>query len=398
MNTMGAPVDPRELEAAFSLFNEASRQLAESYADLQKQVVFLTTQLEIANGALRNEFNEKSALSRRLTLLLDRLPAGVVELHADGSVAQLNTAALGMLGDVKAGDDWARFAKERMFPVEDSHLFVCRSCDVERRLSIIESDIPEENIRILLIHDLTEFWLLQQSVIRHQKLASMGEMAAGLAHQLRTPLSTALLYTGHLARPSLRDEDRIKFAEKSLGRLRHLEVLISNMLSFVRGHAHELEVVSLSAVLDEAIHTVQPHFDAANVLLTVSFKADNPKVRVNAKEMVGVLLNLLDNALKASQSGQSVEMGVIQQNQDVLIGVKDDGVGMGEEVLSHLFEPFFTTRKGGTGLGLAVVRNLVALYGGDIEAKSTLGQGSLLQIRLPLTSERSTVSDEGSKV
>ena len=101
MNTMGAPVDPRELEAAFSLFNEASRQLAESYADLQKQVVFLTTQLEIANGALRNEFNEKSALSRRLTLLLDRLPAGVVELHADGSVAQLNTAALGMLGDVQ---------------------------------------------------------------------------------------------------------------------------------------------------------------------------------------------------------------------------------------------------------------------------------------------------------
>lgn len=394
MNSGGASVDPRELEAAFSLFNEVSRQLADSYADLQKQVVFLTAQLEVANGALRKEFDEKSALSRRLALLLDRLPAGVVELDAQGCVVQSNKAAEEMLGLSVTGVRWEAFSSAHLQQADDRHLFLYNLDGEERRLSIVESDIPEESMRLLLIHDLTEFWQLQQALLRHQKLASMGEMAAGLAHQLRTPLATALLYTSHLTKPNLSEPDRNKFAEKSLGRMRHLEVLISNMLSFVRGNAHTVEWVSLQGLIEEAVHTVQPHFDEGRVGLNVSFQSENVLVRVNSKEMVGVFLNLLDNALKASRFGQQVDLTVFHEGAQVFVEVRDQGVGMTEDVLARLFEPFFTTRKDGTGLGLAVVRNLVTLYGGDVVAKSSLGEGSLLQIRLPLTLDQSTVSDE----
>lgn len=391
MSTASLPVDPHELEAAFSLFNEASRQLSSAYAELQEQVVSLTGQLEIANGALRRELDEKAALSRRLGLLLARLPAGIVELDAQGVISQMNPVAGRLLGEDVAGISWRELKRARFRETPESDLWGYRDTQGERRLSVVESDIPEEGIRLLLIHDLTEFWELQQALARHQRLAAMGEMAAGLAHQLRTPLATALLYTGHLTRPVLTDVDRCRFAEKSLGRLRHLEILISNMLRFVRGQAHETETVLLSDLLSEAAQTMLPQFEEVGVALNVDMPDRTLSARVNHKEMVGALVNLLDNALHASSIGMNVSLSLVRQGENALISVRDQGCGMSAEVQARLFDPFFTTRKEGTGLGLAIVRNLVNMYGGTVSVESEVGQGSLMQIQLPLVVAQSRV-------
>ena len=391
MSEANSSIDPRELEAAFSLFNEASRQLSSAYAELQQQVVFLTEQLEIANGALRRELDEKAALSRRLGLLLERLPAGVVELDVAGSVALMNPAAARLLGEDVIGRNWDAFRGEYFSVVPESDWWIYRDQCGERRVSVAESSIPEEGIRFVLIHDMTESWGLQQELARHQRLAAMGEMAAGLAHQLRTPLATALLYAGHLTRPVLADADRCRFAGKTLDRLRHLEALIGNMLRFVRGQAHETEIVCLADLLEDAAQTLLPQFEADGIVLRVEAPDHSLQARVNRKEMVGALVNLLDNARHASVGGASVEMSLGRQGGEALIDVCDHGCGMGPEVLARLFDPFFTTRKDGTGLGLAIVRNLMTLYGGEIQAKSQPGLGSRLQIRLPLVAVRSRV-------
>lgn len=387
MSEVNSSIDPRELEVAFSLFNEASRQLSSAYAELQQQVVFLTEQLEIANGALRRELDEKAALSRRLGLLLERLPAGVVELDVSGLVALMNPAAARLLGESVIGKCWDAFRAECFSVVPESDWWIYR----DRRVSVVESSIPEEGIRFVLIHDMTESWELQQELARHQRLAAMGEMAAGLAHQLRTPLATALLYAGHLARPVLADADRCRFAGKTLDRLRHLEALIGNMLRFVRGQAHETEIVCLADLLEESAQTLAPQFEADGIALRVDVSDRSLEVRVNRKEMVGALVNLLDNARHASAGGACVEMSLGQEGKAALIDVCDQGCGMSPEVLARLFDPFFTTRKDGTGLGLAIVRNLVTMYGGEIQAQSQPGLGSRLQIRLPLVAVRSRV-------
>lgn len=393
MTTGNGALDPRELEAAFSLFNEASRQLSTAYAELQEQAVSLTAQLEIANGALRKEFDEKSALSRRLGLLLARLPAGVVELDVAGFIIQMNPAAEQLLGGGMVGVQWDDFKSKNLKTVLDSDLWCLQDADRERRFSIVESDIPEEGIRLLLIHDLTESWELQQALARHQRLAAMGEMAAGLAHQLRTPLATAILYVGHLGRPVLTDDDRHRFAEKTLDRLRHLEVLISNMLGFVRGQAFERENVYLADLVEESEQTVAPQFEKAGVGLHVEIQEGCRELVscINHREMVGALANVLDNALRASSAGGVVKLTLRRQQTDAWIDVEDYGCGMTADVLAKLFDPFFTTRKDGTGLGLAIVRNLVAMCGGEVSAQSEQGNGSLLQIRLPVVAVQSRV-------
>lgn len=393
MNGERSVLTPKDLEEAFSLFTEASRQLSESYADLQQQVVSLTAQLEIANGALRRELEEKAALSRRLGLLLERLPAGVVELDAGGRVIEANPAARRLFGDGVLGADWANLKAQCLAETPETDLWCYRPAGggQDRHLSLSESDIPEGGRRLVLIHDLTESWGMQQALARHQRLAAMGEMAAGLAHQLRTPLATALLYAGHFARPSLGEGDRIRFAGKMLDRLHHLEALIGNMLSFVRGQTQEFEVLSARDLLEEAVHTVAPQFEKDGIVLLEASPMSDVSVRVNRKEMIGALVNLLDNARQASHPAQTVTIGLVAEERGVQIVVQDQGCGMTPEVLSHLFDPFFTTRKEGTGLGLAIVRNLVGLYGGEVSAESVLGQGSTLRIRLPAVGEPANV-------
>lgn len=390
MSTGNSHIDPHELEQAFSLFTEASRQLSTAYAELQEQVTSLTAQLEIANGALRRELEEKAAVSRRLGLLLARLPAGVVELDVVGQVIQMNPAAERLLGGEVIGLSWVSLKQSRFSATPESDLWCYQGAQGARWLSVVESNIPEEQISLLLIHDLTESWELQQALARHQRLAAMGEMAAGLAHQLRTPLATALLYTGHLARPVLGEAERCRFAGKTLDRLRYLETLIGNMLRFVRGQTHELEVVALASLLDEAAQSLVHQYAQNGILLQVNAGDQDAWVRVNRKEMVGALANLLDNACHASSVGMTVDMSLYCQGGDAVVAVRDYGCGMSAEVLAHLFDPFFTTRKEGTGLGLAIVRNLVTMYGGEVSANSTPGVGSVLQIRLPLVAPQST--------
>ncbi|WP_035055465.1 sensor histidine kinase [Andreprevotia chitinilytica] len=383
-------IDPQELEAAFSLFTAASQQLTEAYADLERQVGSLTQQLEIANGHLRRELEEKAALSRRLSLLLDRLPGGAVELDAHGNVTLMNPAAARLLAPLSVGMRWTDFVVQKLQPTSVADLWIYPCASGELRLSIGSAEVPEEGGSILLVQDLTESWQLQQALAHHRRLAAMGEMAAGLAHQLRTPLATALLYTGHLAKPQLSEVERAKFSEKTLARLRHLEALIQNMLRFVRRQALPTEPVELVSCLGEAIQTIQPQLDAADMSL-VQHLASDVYVQANRKELLSLILNLLENAIQASAEGSVVELSLVFDVDFATITVSDHGKGMSPEVQERLFEPFFTTRKDGTGLGLAIVRNLLDQFGGDISVRSTLGQGSEFAVKLPVLVDPSNV-------
>jgi two-component system sensor histidine kinase FlrB len=225
---------------------------------------------------------------------------------------------------------------------------------------------------------------LRESAQRSQRLAAMGEMAARLAHQLRTPLATALLYAAQLERAELPAAERARFAGKTMDRLRHLEVLIEDMLRFVRGASAGCEPVVVADLLREAFQTMEPQADARGLAFELGDAGAACVLRADRQALAGALLALLENAVLACAPGDRIRLGASACDGQLLISVRDTGAGMSEEAQARLFEPFFTTRSGGTGLGLAIVRAVAEAHGGDVSAHSKPGEGSEFVLRLPL--------------
>ncbi len=219
---------------------------------------------------------------------------------------------------------------------------------------------------------------------RRERLSALGEMAAQVAHQLRTPLSTALLYTGHLARPHLSEADRIRFAEKALSRLRYLERLIQDMLLFVKGARLSEEIFAIPLLLEEVAQTIEPHAAGKGVQLHMTPPAADTALRGDRQAIAGALINLLENALQACDGNGSVHLTVGGEGSPfAAFRVEDTGAGIPESALERLFEPFFTTRGEGSGLGLAIVRQVAEAHGGWVEHTPRGGGGSCFTLYLP---------------
>jgi two-component system sensor histidine kinase FlrB len=382
---------PQELEQAFSLFNRASAELADVYRELEQQVGRLNSELTVANGELRRQYDEKEALSRRLSLLLDALPGGVLVLDAQAMVVEANAAAIELLGGRVLNRPWSAVQSECLVATASPQEWrvrrsgpVVESAHEQRWVSVSASELDPTGGRVVLLSDVTEAYRMREQLERHQKLSAMGEMAAGLAHQLRTPLATALLYAGNLTRERLSDSDRQRFAEKAMARLKDLERMIQDMLTFLRGAPSGREAIALRELVAELAQIMEPQMADKHVQFRVDLPSTRVHVRGDRKALCGALLNLLENALQASAAGSVVTLVAGADAGRATIRISDQGEGMSSEVQRRLFQPFFTTRAEGTGLGLAIMRSVVDAHGGEVEVQSEPGRGTTFIVRLPL--------------
>lgn len=379
------PIDPRELEQAFSLFNRASEQLAATYAGLQHQVASLTQELAIANGELKRQYLEKEALSQRLTALLEALPAGVVVVDQGERVIEANPAAQAMLGSPLLGLAWPVAQACTLHPTASAGEWETTVHAAPLRLALSTSALLGTGGQILLFHDITQAHALQVELARHQRLSAMGEVAARLAHQLRTPLATALLYASQLSQPRLDPVERVRFGDKVVARLRHLEHLIQDMLLFVRGEAGGRDVLAVADLLADLQQVMEPQMLERGLIFHVEHGAAKARILGSREAITGALVNLLENAMQNSPQGARVTLSSQEENEYVCLRVVDTGPGIEPIMLDRLFEPFFTTRQEGTGLGLAIVRGVAEAHGGEVSVYSTPGQGAEFALRLPCT-------------
>jgi two-component system sensor histidine kinase FlrB len=220
----------------------------------------------------------------------------------------------------------------------------------------------------------------------------MGEMSAHLAHQMRTPLSTALLYVSHLANDQLDREKRHQFTAKLRERLQHMERQIHDILLFARGADAGQTRISLSDLVGKFSIGVDPEMKDAGVELEIDDQSNGRAIMVGREDaLLGVLSNLLENAVQ--QGARRVRLS-LRVDSEIELDVDDDGSGVPDELQQRIFDPFFTTRNSGTGLGLAVVQNLVLNHCGEISCGESDSGGALFHLRFPLALRRDVVEQK----
>lgn len=363
------------LTDAFRIFNELSENLAHSYQGLQAQVANLSRELSAARHERVATLIEKEKLASRLQQILAALPAAVIVLNAQGQVIDCNNHALDFLGEPLIGEYWQNVVNRGLLPVSGS--------PHERRLSdgrsvnITRSCLSNDAEQLILLSDVSELRSLQDTLARQKHLSAMGEMVASLAHQVRTPLATAVLYASQMRKPHLNPEKRLQFSDKILERLHFLERQVNDMLIFAKQGHLTMQGFALVGLLNR-IHDAMGDFGGR---FTLENLASDRSLFGNEDALRGALLNLLNNAVEAGAT--VIDMTVKPAQQGLVIDIADNGPGIPAEQLSQVFDPFYTTKVNGTGLGLAVVGSVIRAHRGTVECRSEVGRGSLFTLILP---------------
>jgi len=385
-NPSGADIDRAGLQATFELFNRMSDDLAGSYKALESQVAVLTQELDRVNRQREEEIKSREQVSAKLSNLLDLLPGGVIVLDRWGIVSQANPAAEDMLETNLEGRKWVQVIDECFAPRADDWHEV--SLKNGRRLSLATRSLEAETGQIILLTDQTETRRLQQQVSRSERLSALGQMVSALAHQIRTPLSAALLYAGHLTERELSTEQTQRFSEKIVARLNNLEQQVRDMLIFAKGDVKLSDSVAINDLLKAVQQSVDVVLRANSVALETDFRHSDAQIICNRETMIGAIANLIQNAAQASEPDAVIKLRSYCVGRDVLIEVEDQGGGIAPDIAQRLQqgEAFVTTKAQGTGLGLAVVRAVVKAHQGVFAISSEPDVGTVASIKLPCLS------------
>ncbi len=397
-------LDSEQLEAAFGLFNQLSQQLAQSYGELEKQAAQLSGELAEARHERLKQLAEKEQLAKHLEVLLNTLPAGILVLDSKGIVRQFNLKAQDMLGDNLSGQHWEALTQQH-FIREGDGLRLHDGRWISLCARALRQDVAQISVekttgeKIVLMTDVTEIHQLEASLNHQQRLTSLGEMVASLAHQIRTPLSSALLYLANINHPNASVEDRRRFTDKATDSLHHLERMVNDMLIFARGGVTENESFTIGEIITQLQQLLAPQFSEANAYLRITNNAEELFLQGNRDALLSAFQNIASNALEACQlitdRASIFEIKVKRSaNKMVEFIFKDNGCGISDKIKSRILEPFFTTRSSGTGLGLAVLNETVLNHHGTVSIHSWPGKGSCFSIKFPVATQHTILNSE----
>ena len=369
-------LDAEQLHNAFEIFNQQSGLLEESYRDLQDTVETLTRQLRREQSARLTELVKKERLSRRLAELLETLPGAILVIDGSGIIRQQNSQASALLNQPLIGYSWAAIVRRevREGGSEDGNIQLCDG----RWLSLSRRPLKTEPGEVLLLADVTESRRMAELRQRNERLTAIGEMTAEFAHQVRTPLASAMLYADKLDRSS---RANARTADKITAGLHELKRMVNDMLGFAAGARRSQQPINVSKLLSDVMKTLEGQL-GSDTEVRVSVTDPALTVAANQDALKGALLNLITNADQASEGRASILLHGHRFGELIHLCVTDDGPGIPEELGNRVFEPFFTTRPQGTGLGLSVVKAVATAHAGDVSVASS-DLGTCFTIQLP---------------
>ena len=370
MNTSGAPSTApsqhlAELLSAFELFTGASSAIERQHAELSRHLQQLRQDLLEAN--------------ERLSVLIKALPAAVL-LVEHGQITHFNDTAVQLITGLRTNSRWQ--IPGHWHPGEGPNEFIVGQGAEARTLQLQQKD--KDGRTVIQIQDITDNLRTVEESERVNRLAAMGKMSAGIAHQLRTPLSTALLYASHLCNTQLDETDRADFAQRLQKQLLALDNLSSQMLQFIKPGLQATQMCALEDLIREAAEQVQGLYQSHQITLHLSISSTDSTLESEPAQLVAAFVALLENAAQASPPGQQVRLTARREGAVVQVCIEDNGCGIDSMSLSNLFEPFATSRASGTGLGLSIASNTIRRHRGEISASNRAEGGALFTVALPV--------------
>ena len=256
-------------------------------------------------------------------------------------------------------------------------------------LSVSEVRLGPRRLFTGIVRDLTEQKRLEKQVLQVESLATIGKMAAKVAHEIRNPLSSISLNAEMLqdevsGYKDVNTEEAQSLLRAIISEIDRMTALTEEYLQFSRLPESRLARAHLAQTLHETIDFVRQELQQKRIAVESFVPEDLGEIRFDRVQMRRVLLNLIRNAVEAMPHGGRLSLRAERGEQEALIQVEDNGVGIPEEVQGKIFEPFFTTKEVGTGLGLALVQQIIHDHGGQITCASKVGQGTTFSIMLPV--------------
>ncbi len=269
--------------------------------------------------------------------------------------------------------------KEADVPIGD------KTIPMEIIAATLREDSGDSQGKILLFRDTSEIRRLQEEVERNRRLASLGSLAAGVAHEIRNPLSSIKGFATYFKERYRQNAEDGRIADVMVNEVERLNRVIGQLLEFSRPVNVQRRDTALPELIRHALKVIEPDAAKAGVEIGMEFDPDLPAVRIDPDRFHQVLLNLLLNAIQAMEGGGTLTVGAAPEGGSrVRIAVSDTGKGIAPEDMERIFDPYFTTRPTGTGLGMAIVQRIVEAHGGEIRLESTPGRGTKVLVFLPL--------------
>jgi len=375
--------------------------------------------LEDANTELRRRLEELADLKSYTDNVLASMTNGLITVDLDGRVVTLNPAAELMTGFF-AGEAAGRYCTDvfagtpqlgeiLMDTIASRTAYPGMAVTVRRRngrtVSVEVSAAPLKGGEgkdlgvIAVMRDLTVVRELENRLRRSDRLAALGSLAAGLAHEIKNPLTSLLTFTRHLSRRFDDEQFREKFQSVVPHELQRINGIVEQLLELARPSRLTFAAVRLPALLERVVDLCAHELDGRGVRLSREYARDLPAIWADADALYQSLVNLVRNALDAMPSGGRLVLRVgWAGTEDIVVAgsrspgagrrvqieVEDSGVGIAPDAADRVFNPFFSTKETGTGLGLALTHKIVEDHGGVIDFRAAHGGGTIFRIALPL--------------
>lgn len=339
--------------------------------------------------------------------ILDSLASGVIAFDADGVVVLVNHAARQHLGVsqeqlakgmrledlllvkpfVKAIHGVMRMHQ----PVSRQEIVVPQPDGSKRELGFSASLIegPQDfNGAVFLFVDMTERRNLERAAELNRQLAQIGELTAGVVHELRNPLQVISGMAELLQRKTVADDSRLRHIDAIISETKGLERLVSQFLGFAKPFEPEITVCSVRTIIERAMELCKPRFEAKHIVLESHVEAAMPDIHADGNMLSQVIVNIVNNAIDAVSEGGCVTVAARREGPDILMEVTDNGPGIHLKPGEDLFQPFFSRKESGTGLGLAICHRIVTAHAGCITYGNNETVGASFVVRVPIQKGR----------
>jgi two-component system sensor histidine kinase HydH len=339
-------------------------------------------------------------------LLISKLPVGIIATDHEGKIRTFNSTAAAMTGrsleNVQNGEPEAVLPPEvyRFFPPVDNgdeitdravSLTGADNVDYSLHLSSLPVYNQDSNFmgRVLLMYDLSELKRLEKEIQRHDRLVALGKMAAGVAHEVRNPLSSIKGFATLLGSKFKDGSQEHEAADLLVHEAERLNRSITELLNYARPTTLKKEKINLGDLVSSSLKLVSSDAQALGVKTSLEIGSEVPEIKADRDRINQVLLNLYLNGLQAmEESSREKELKVSVQSDDtegvIRIEVQDNGQGIPQESIDKVLDPYFTTKPEGTGLGLALAYKIIDEHNGTIRFKSTEGQGTVVSVTIPV--------------